>query len=457
MKLARALRLVGPGREHPAPRLALTGAGGKTSALFRLGRELLHDPAVGSPASVLLTASTHLSFAQFSLADHAFIIERADDLRMVEESLPEGTVLLIGPEVEPERMRGLDAASLDRLGRLAEARGLPLLVEADGSRRRPLKAPAAHEPPVPAWVNIVAVVAGLRGLGQPLDDEWVHRAEIFAALSGLPLGETVTSQALARVLVHPAGGLKGIPAGARRAALLNAADTAELQAAAGGLAEQLLGAYHAVLVARLGSAFGEEPVLSVYEPIAGVVLAAGESQRLGRPKQLLEWRGEPLVRHVARTALASGLSEVVVVTGAAGQAVSAALEGLPVKTVYNPDWAAGQSTSLVTGLRSLSKDPGGVLFFLADQPQVPPTLVRSLVNLHRRTLAPLVAPQADGLRANPVLFDRVTFPDLLATTGDTGGRALFARFRPEWLPWHDASLLLDVDTEDDYRRLLELE
>ena len=100
---------------------------------------------------------------------------------------------------------------------------LPLLVEADGSRRLPLKAPAPHEPVIPEWVNTVVVVAGLSGLGKLLDPAWVHRPEIFAHLSGLELNAPVTSDGLINVLTHPQGGLKDIPYGARRVALLNQA------------------------------------------------------------------------------------------------------------------------------------------------------------------------------------------------------------------------------------------
>jgi molybdenum cofactor cytidylyltransferase len=84
-------------------------------------------------------------------------------------------------------------------------------------------------------------------------------------------------------------------------------------------------------------------------------------------------------------------------------------------------------------------------------------LLRSLVDLHASTLAPLAAPMVDGRRANPVLFDRRTFPDLLALEGDTGGRSLFSKYQPVWLPWLDSSLVLDVDTQEDYERLLALE
>ena len=95
------------------------------------------------------------------------------------------------------------------------------------------------------------------------------------------------------------------------------------------------------------------------------------------------------------------------------------------------------------------------MYLLADQPRVTKELIISLVELHAATLAPLVAPEVQGQRSNPVLFDRQTFPALFALEGDVGGRPLFSRFKAARLPWHDSSILLDIDSPGDYRELLE--
>ncbi len=96
---------------------------------------------------------------------------------------------------------------------------------------------------------------------------------------------------------------------------------------------------------------------------------------------------------------------------------------------------------------------GAAVFLLADQPQVPATVLRALVEHHATSLSPVVAPQVAGQRANPVLFDRLTFPALASLSGDVGGRAVFSKFPPTYLPWNDESLLVDVDTPDDLKRV----
>lgn len=427
-------------------RIAFTGAGGKTTTMLRLSRELT--------GPVLVTATTHLSTAQTRLADRWVEIRDASQVAAACSNLAEVT-LLTGPAGVDGRTAGLDAESLDRLFRLAEAKGLPVLVEADGSRQRPLKAPADHEPVVPNWARQVVVVAGLSGLGRRLNADAVHRPENFSRLSGLPMDEEVTLEALERVLNHPGGGLKGIPKGATRMALLNQADSPELLAAGQQLALRLLPAFDKVIVGSLGAAPNNEAVKAVFTPTAGVVLAAGGANRFGAPKQLLDWRGQPLVRHVASLALRAGLDPVVVVIGAYRAEVRQALDGLPVILVENQDWQSGQSSSIRGGLCALPAETGGAIFLLCDQPQVPEHLLASLVEMHRQTLAPIISPQVDGKRANPVLFDRQTFVDLMDLQGDVGGRGLFSKYRVTWVEWLDRRLAADIDTPEDYRRLLE--
>ena len=436
-------------------RTAFVGAGGKTTAMAHLSREL--------PPPVVVTATTHLALSQVKLGDRWREARSPQDVDEALRGMAD-VLWLTGPAGADERTAGLAGAALERLRQQAEDAGLPILIEADGARRLPLKAPAAHEPALPPWVEQVVVVAGLSGLDRPLSPETVHRPERFGELAGLAMGERVTVDALARALAHPEGGLKAIPPSARRVALLNQADTPERQAQARSLARHLLPAFSRVVVACLepGGVAGPVdasqsagPVLAVYMPVAGIVLAAGESSRFGQPKQLLDWCGQPLVRRAAETALSAGLAPVVVVTGAHGAEVQRALEGLPVTLAHNPDWAAGQSTSLIQGLRALPETAGAAVFLLADQPFVSERLLEALIETHCQTLAPVIAPLVDGRRANPLLFDRATFPGLLALQGDVGGRAVAAHYPITYLEWLDRRLAEDIDTPEDYRRLLE--
>ena len=436
MNLVAALRL------KSASRVAIVGGGGKTTVMLTLAREL--------PAPVIVAATAHLAIEQTAFADQHLVVE---DSTALEIPFLAGITLFTGPPNQAGKSTGLTSGAMQRVLDLANQYHVPLLIEADGAKGLPLKAPAEHEPPIPDFVDTVIYVVGLSGLWQSLDAEHVHRPDRYASLSGLSIGDTIMPDAIAKVLRDPIGGLKNMPSVARRIALLNQADTSELQAQAQIIARQLLPTYQAVAI----TALKYQQVFAIHEPTAGIILAAGASARMGQPKQLLLWRGEPFIRHVARTALGAGLSPVVVVTGAHTPEIRAAMADLPVMLIHNPDWEAGQSTSVCCGLQALPDVIGSAVFLLADQPQIPIELVKALRDQHAQTLNPIVAPLIDDRRGNPVLFDRVTFADLLSLTGDVGGRAVFAKYPIAYVPWHDANLLLDVDTPEDYQRLRGLE
>jgi molybdenum cofactor cytidylyltransferase len=447
LSLVRALRI------GFLPRIAFVGAGGKTTAILQLARALNKERGT----SVIVAATSHMGSWQIPFADTHFIAESPAALEEKQNKFS-GVILITG-DLDGERTKPLDDQTLNRLHEYCEQHSLPLLIEADGSRQKPMKAWADHEPPIPPFVNQVVQVVGISAIGKPLNNENVHRPEIFSRLSGLNIGEAVTGDALIKVLKHTEGGLKNIPVHATRTALINQADTAGWQAAAHGLVGPLLSTYGSVVISSLK----HETIYAVHEPIAGIILAAGESTRFGKTKQLLDWRGKPFVRAVAITALESGLSPVIVVSGANAENVEAAVKDLDVAIVRNEDWKSGQGSSIKAGIKSLTTDSssslpagniGGAIFLLTDQPQITTSILRALVQKHAERLFSIVAPMVLDRRANPVLFDRDVFADLLTLQGDVGGRAIFHKRHVEYLPWHDDRLLLDVDTPEMYQRLI---
>jgi len=446
MRLSSALRLAA------GQTVAFTGAGGKTAALRRLAQELTPD------TPLLLTTTTRLGKEQNSLAAQHLVLTGDQPLPDLAAALERHrSVLVTGELLEAEGKWSAPAgAHFPALRQAAQQAGAVLLVEADGARGRSLKAPAEHEPAVPDFAELVVPVAGLDVLGQPIDSAAVHRPERVSELLGLPMQERLLPEHLARVLASAKGGLKNVPRRASVRVLLNKCDDGPRLADGRTIAEQLLAPGGSIQAVILASLEADPPVREVHGRVAGIVLAAGESSRLGVPKQLIPWRGRPLVWHAVRAAQQAGLSPVVVVIGAWGDQVRMALEGEPVTLVDNPVWQAGQSTSVRLGLADVEAQAEAAAFLLSDTPLVTGELIRQLLHTHQQTLAPLVAPRAGGRRANPVLFDRRTFADLRELEGDQGGRALFERYEPAWVDW-DESVLLDLDTTEDLQRLRELE
>jgi len=186
--------------------------------------------------------------------------------------------------------------------------------------------------------------------------------------------------------------------------------------------------------------------------IAAIILAAGSSTRMGGLNKLTaEIAGRALVRIAAEEALASRARPVVVVTGHERERVEAALKGLNVQCVHNPNYAAGLSTSLTAGLAALPSEIDGAIVCLGDMPQVRASLIDQLIAAFDPERGALVVvPSIEGRRGNPVVWSRRFFPELLALDGDVGARHLIGRY-PEAVvevPVTDKAVLIDLDTPE---------
>jgi len=188
---------------------------------------------------------------------------------------------------------------------------------------------------------------------------------------------------------------------------------------------------------------------------AVLLLAAGGSTRMGAPKQLLPWRGVPLVRHQAETALAAGLGPVLVVVGAHAQACREALLGLPVAIVGNDAWREGIASSIRVGLAAaLAADPAlaSVLLLLGDQPHAGPELLCALARARRP--GDVAAATDDGERLGPpALFARPLFASLAALRGDAGARALLRDPNLRVAAVAGPAAFRDLDTPQDLRAI----
>lgn len=191
---------------------------------------------------------------------------------------------------------------------------------------------------------------------------------------------------------------------------------------------------------------------------AGVILAAGASRRMGSPKQLLDVGGRPLLEGVVAAASASALDEVVLVLGANADAIRAAVRPGRARIVVNPDHAQGMSTSLRAGIAALGPDVECAVVILGDQPAISPALLDELVALQRSSGLPSAALSFGGLLHPPVVLARELWAGLDELAGDVGCRAVI-RGRPELVAALPASEderhPVDVDTPEDYRRLMQ--
>jgi molybdenum cofactor cytidylyltransferase len=455
MELHTALRLnLDPARPDV---VSVVGGGGKSSAVFRIALDLAK---AGQRAIITHTAR----IAAFQTAWSPATVEVPDDALPWSEiagALDKHNVCLLTGPVVADRRAGLPPHLVDELALAGASLGITAItVEADGSKMRPAKAPAEHEPVLPAATTLLAPVLGLDAVGADINARLFHRDELVRGVLELSGTAEVrfTPRHAAELLVHPAGGAKARTAGSRLLPIFNKADT-PLRLLYGRLAARHLATRgQASLLSAVGDTAGS-PVIERWGTLAAVILAAGASTRFGAPKQLAAVNGRPmLVTALAAAATVPG--PIFVVTGAYAAEVETLLGALPVALQYqlrnrlhmlhNPNWASGQASSLHVSVRGLPDHVQAGIWMPADQPYLDPILLAQLATAWRQG-ADLAAPEVNGyLRGAPALFDRRYWPELLLVEGDAGGRSILRRYsaRVRTIRTPEAALR-DVDSPHD--------
>ncbi len=191
--------------------------------------------------------------------------------------------------------------------------------------------------------------------------------------------------------------------------------------------------------------------------VAGIVLAAGQSNRLGRTKQLLPFRDTTLLGQTIENAGKSQLDEIIVVLGHDAQSIQDHIDFKGIKVVVNENYQQGQSSSIKAGLAHISKQSEAAMFLLGDQPLVDKQVINALIKGYGESHKPIVIPMFEGMRGNPVIISGNLFGELTETIhGDAGARVLFSRHREKthFMELGHRCIHVDVDTMEDYQSLL---
>ena len=189
--------------------------------------------------------------------------------------------------------------------------------------------------------------------------------------------------------------------------------------------------------------------------VAGIVLAAGTSSRMGQNKLFMELDGEPLVRRVVSRASAAGVDPLIVVLGHEAARVQQALEGIRYRPVFNAEYERGVNSSLRAGIHAVSETPArAAVVMLADMPFVTPAMIAMLIEKYRGGDAPLVISDYEGVNAPPMLYDRSLFEELAMPDGHGCGKQVVKRHRheAESASW-PVEALTDLDAPEDYERV----
>ena len=188
--------------------------------------------------------------------------------------------------------------------------------------------------------------------------------------------------------------------------------------------------------------------------IDGLLLAAGESRRMGFPKPLLKIGDETFVAHLSATML-SVVARLGIVVGAHAERVRAAIPtDTRIQVIDNPDWPRGQLSSIKAGVRALPSDASAALIHLCDHPTVKATTFGAVIEAYHKSGKPIVIARHEGHRGHPVLFDRSIFSELLEAPEDRGARVVVNAnaSRIVYVDVDDPGILLDLDTPEELKR-----
>ena len=190
--------------------------------------------------------------------------------------------------------------------------------------------------------------------------------------------------------------------------------------------------------------------------IVAVVLSAGESSRMGRPKALLPIEGQTFIERIVDALKAGGIERIVVVLGFHADVLRAQIDHLPVEILVNPDYCLGQLSSLQVAVRHLMLDANceGMMVHLVDHPYIDPKLVSLMLERFKTLKSAIVVPRYQGKRGHPVIFSRALFDELLSAPLDQGAKIVVHAHRQDTLEieTEDAGITLDIDTPKLYRQ-----
>jgi molybdenum cofactor cytidylyltransferase len=431
--------------------VTIYGAGGKTILMDVLAREL-----TARKKTAIQTTTTKI----FRPEDVPVVI--GEDFPEVAGRLTthigmDGRVILGTKLLRENKIDGIDPAWPEAL--LENHVADYVIVEADGAARKPIKGYASYEPVFPTRSDLLIPVLGIEAIGQPVTSDHVHRCDAFRRLTGAPPDGPLAVSHFAGCMMHMIGLGQASSPDTPVVPLINKVDRLSGTGMIQEVAAALSGTDGRILFASLQN---DHPVRFVYQGGKGkqgfefsvVVLAAGGSVRMGRPKLSLRIQGKTLLENALTPIGRTGMKDVVVVFSEENEGLK---ELIPpgYRVVVNRRSREGISTSLKAGLAAVDPCSQGVLFALGDQPFIGAEVYARLMDHHRRNLPLLTWPTHGGKRGNPVLFDRRLWPQLMQTEGDEGGRRIVTETMEEEIgrvEVEDTGVLIDIDSPEEYER-----
>lgn len=422
--------------------ICFVGAGGKSSSMFILANELKD---LGK--SVLITTTTSIFEPKENEYDELIIENKYEDI--VNNKILKGTITILGKELkENGKLKGLNKEVINKIydDKIYDF----ILVEGDGSRRKPIKAPAHHEPVIPERCNRILGVIGLDSVGKFIDESYVHRPEIFCELTGYEMKDEIDELAISNLIKHKNGLFKNTPNTCEKYLLLNKADD-DIRMKFGLNIKDILTHNNINLNNIIIDSMKKNKHFNNNIKITGIILASGFSKRMGKEKLLLNIDGIPIIERVITSVKGSKIDEIILVYR--NDEIKEIGDKYNIKTIFNENSNLGQSESIKLGLKNSNKFTDGYMFFVGDQPYLDSYIINKIIDKYDNENSKIVIPRYNNKNGNPVLFSSQLKNKLLDLKGDTGGRKIINETNEvEYIDFKDEKLGIDIDNIEEYNK-----
>ena len=419
--------------------ISITGGGGKTTSMFKLARELLkHDK------KVLVSTTTAIMKPDKSKYEKLYLAQDTD-YKTIEASSSGITVL--GSKINKiNKLIGVEQQIIDEI--FKSKKFDYIIVEADGSKRKPIKAPASHEPVIPSLTTKTIGIIGMDAVGQKIYEGNVHRASLFSQVTNSKLGDCIDENSIYNLIVSPEGIFKNSPLESQKYIILNKSETKSRNLVSQKVKSKLITNKINIEKIIIGS-MGKEI------KVTGVIMASGFSRRMKTDKLLLKLGDKMVLEKVIESCVKSSLDDIIVIYRK--EEVKNIANQYNLKAILNENAIEGQSASIKLGVENIDKDTKGIMFIVGDQPHLDSLTIDKIIEQFEKNPEKIIIPMYGSNKGNPTVFPRNLKEQLNVLEGDVGGKEVINNNleQVEYVEIENHQAGTDMDTVEEYEKLKE--
>lgn len=418
--------------------ISMTGGGGKTTSMFRLGRELLKHGK-----RVLISTTTAIFKPNEDSYENLYLTEDIDykDIKGSNSGLT-----VIGEEISKNnKLIGVDGEVIDDIFKMETFDYI--IIEADGSKRKSIKAPASHEPVIPSLTTKMVGLIGMDCVNKKIYEQNVHRTDIFCGVTNSKIGDIINKDVIYNLIIAKEGIFKSTPVNSEKYLILNKVETKEREKVADKIKAKV--SLNNIDINIISGSMGREA------KVTGIVMASGFSRRMKTDKLLLKLGDKTVLERVIDACVDSKLDEIIVVYRK--DEIKGIANSYSLKVALNENAIEGQSESIEAGINNIDSDTDGIMFIVGDQPLLDNETIDILINKFRTHQKQIIIPKYGGRMGNPTIFPSSFKDELKKLSGDVGGKEIIYKNlkRVKYVDIENHKAGIDMDTVKEYEKFKE--